>query len=66
MHTFIRACPRCNRPYSYIEEGKVNGRTYLYAVHCYRDDLGREISSECCLGPKDHYEHVTRIHEKKD
>ncbi len=37
----------------------------LYAVHCYRDDLDRKISSECCLGPKDHYEHVTRIHEKE-
>ncbi len=65
MHTSIRACPRCSRPYSYIKERKVNGRTYLYAVHCYRDDLGRRKISECYLGPKDYYEYVTRMHEKE-
>ena len=61
----IRVCPRCSRPYSYIKEKKINGRIYLYAVHYIKDGPGKRRVVECYLGPKDHYEYVTRMHEKE-
>ncbi len=59
-------CPRCRCPFSYIKEKRVNGRTYLYAVHYYRDSTGRRRVKECYLGPKDHYKYVTKMHEKEE
>ncbi len=65
MHTPIRVCPRCGRPYNYIKEKKVNGRTYLYAIHYTKDSSGRAKITECYLGPKDRYEYVTKMHIKE-
>ena len=61
----IRVCPRCGLPFTYVRERRVNGRVYLYAVHHYKDSSGKVRIRECYLGPKDHYEYVTRLHEKE-
>jgi len=29
----LKVCPRCGSTYSYIERRRINGKTYLYAVH---------------------------------
>jgi len=65
MNTPIRVCPRCGHPYSYIKEKRVNGRVYLYAVHCVKDASGRVRTTECYLGPKDQYEYVTKMHMRE-
>jgi hypothetical protein len=50
-------CPRCGTPYSYLERAHRGGRTYLYAVHEWRENR-RRVRRKCYLGPYGRYVHV--------
>lgn len=54
-------CPRCGRPYNWIERKKVGERVYLYAVHVVGEGKNRR-REKCYLGPEGNYEYVTRMH----
>ena len=56
-------CPRCGLPYSYVETREVGGKVYYYAVHYYREGNKRRVR-KCYLGPE-HYDYVTRTHERE-
>ena len=56
-------CPRCGRPYSYIERKVVNGKTYYYAVH-YVIKGGKRTKERCYLGPE-YYDYVTKTHTRE-
>ena len=48
-----KICPRCGKPYSYIERRRVKGTNlvYYYAVHMYKEG-GKWKKRRCYLGPK--------------
>ena len=58
-----KVCPKCGKPYSYIEEIDIGGRTYLYAVHYVKDENGKRKKKRCYLGPKEGYEYVSKTHD---
>jgi hypothetical protein len=54
----LRACPRCGRPYSYLERHRIGKKVYLYAVHYEGYESGpdgrmRKRVRKCYLGPAD-------------
>ena len=61
----LRVCPRCGRPYDWVERRKVRTgpntyRYYYYAVHLDRETKRREA---CYLGPVDGYSHGAVTHQ---
>jgi len=58
-----KVCPKCGKPYSYIEEIDIGGRTYLYAVHYVKDENNKRKKKRCYLGPKEGYEYVSKTHK---
>ena len=50
-------CPRCHKPFSYIETRKTEHNEYRYAVHVKRKGGKRRIK-KCYLGPADGYKYV--------
>ncbi len=58
MSEGLRACPRCGRPYSYLERHRIGKKVYLYAVHYEGYERGpdgrmRKRVRKCYLGPAD-------------
>jgi hypothetical protein len=54
----LRVCPRCGRPYSYLERHRIGRKVYLYAVHYEGYESGpdgrmRKRVRKCYLGPAD-------------
>jgi hypothetical protein len=48
-------CPRCGKPFKYIEARNIHGRTYYYAVHGWgeaKKGKGKRNTIACYLGPK--------------
>jgi hypothetical protein len=61
----LRICPRCGRPYDWVERRRVKTglgtyRYYYYAVHLDRETKRREV---CYLGPVDGYSHGAVTHQ---
>jgi hypothetical protein len=61
----LRICPRCGRPYDWVERRKVRTgpntyRYYYYAVHLDRETRRRDV---CYLGPVDGYSHGAVTHQ---
>ncbi len=48
-----KICPRCGKPYSYIERRRIKGTNlvYYYAVHMYKEG-DKWKKKRCYLGPK--------------
>jgi len=55
-------CPRCGKPFRWIYQEAIYGRTYLYAVH---EEIveGKKKRRKCYLGPADSYEYVSKTHD---
>jgi hypothetical protein len=61
----IKICPRCGRPYDWVERRKVKTglgtyRYYYYAVHLDKDTKRRDV---CYLGPVDGYVAAAVTHQ---
>ena len=52
-----RICPRCGRPYNWLDRKTIDGRRYLFAVHVING-----VRKSCYLGPEDGYVHAARTH----
>jgi hypothetical protein len=56
-----KICPKCNQPYSYVEERRIGNNVYYYVVHYFKAK-GKQKKRYCYLGPKS-YVNVARTHE---
>ena len=48
-----RICPRCGRPFTYLERHIVRGNIYYYAVHEAREN-GRRVRDKHYVGPAEY------------
>jgi len=55
-------CPRCGKPFRWIYQEKIYGRTYLYAVH-EEVEGNKKKRRKCYLGPADSYAYVSMMHD---
>jgi len=53
-----RICPRCGRPYNYLEVRHTKSGDYLYAHHYIRIN-GKRVARKCYLGPRNGYKYGT-------
>jgi len=67
MYMSLRICPRCGKPYSWIEKKrpKNGSRVYYYAVHVFKDpETGKRTVKRCYLGPEE-YVYVSMLHVRE-
>jgi hypothetical protein len=46
-----KVCPKCKKPFSYIEERMVGSKVYYYVIHYYNKN-GKQSKKYCYLGER--------------